>query len=122
MPTRYTPEKEIKKTIALDFDGVFNMYVGWAGEDNLYESRSGLEEFLIELHDMGYTSIYIMSCRCPVKISEWIKEKGLDKYIKKVTQDKIPADVYLDDRGINFNGNFQDALAAIRNFKPHWKV
>lgn len=53
--------------------------------------------------------------------SIWIKENRLDKYIKDVTNNKIPAFLYIDDRSINFNGNYEELICKINTFRPYWE-
>jgi hypothetical protein len=108
--------------LSMDFDGVMNTYVGYDGEDNLYEPREGLEAFLEKCKDLGFHTFYIHSARNPEKIKEWLVEHGFDGWFKKVSKEKLPADVYLDDRAVCFNGDFEDAYLEILCFKVHWDV
>ena len=41
-------------------------------------------------------------------------------YVDNVTGYKVPAVAYLDDRGINFDGDYEKALAELKDFKPYW--
>lgn len=113
--TEYLP------TICFDFDGVLNTYNGWKGEDELFEPREGLEDFLKSLKADGFKLI-IHSTRSSTHIADWLNKYRLSKYISLVTQTKPIATVYLDDRAIKFNGKFTDSLKEdLENFRAHWE-
>ena len=112
--------KEYKPNIVLDFDGVLNQYTGWKGENYLYKPRPGTKEFLEQLQQ-EYT-IIILSARSPTSILSWLEQYELDQYIHQVTNKKPPAQVYLDDRGLKFEGDYQETLEQIRTFKTHWEL
>ncbi|MBR1424541.1 hypothetical protein IJ579_03150 [bacterium] len=111
--------KKKKKDICVDFDGVLNKYTGWKGEDELFDIREGCEEFLQKLYE-SY-NITILTTRNPEKVQDWLKKYNVEKYIKQVTNKKVPAVLYVDDRGLQFNGNFNDTLNQIENFKTHYE-
>ena len=107
-----------KPTICIDFDGVLNNYKGFDG-DNLSTPRPGAREFL-ETLSKEY-SITIFSVRRYTKIIVWLTKYDLLQYVHNVTSYKIPAVAYVDDRGINFNGDYDKVLQELKTFKPHWK-
>lgn len=109
-----------KRTLAIDFDGVMNLYTGWKGEDELYQPRSGLADFLNTLRRDEWT-IIIYSTRDPEKIKEWLKAHKYEFLIDGISNKKPMATCYLDDRAVNFNGDWTDALAKLVNFKTHWE-
>lgn len=109
---------KFKKTIAVDFDGVLNDYKGY-DEKNLESPRKGCKEFLEEL-SKNYT-IIIFTSRNHTLVEIWLKEYHLDKYIKNVTNMKPPAVAYIDDRAINFNGDYSKVLDKLKDFKAHWE-
>ena len=106
-----------KPTVCLDFDGVFNTYNGYDG-DNLGKPRPGLKKFLQQL-SKDY-SITIFSVRRYSKIITWLEDYNLLDYVDNVTSYKVPAVAYVDDRGILFDGDYNKALAQIKDFKPYW--
>lgn len=106
-----------KPTVCLDFDGVFNTYNGYDG-DNLGKPRQGIKEFLEQL-SKEY-SITIFSVRRYSKIITWLEDYNLLDYVDNVTSYKLPAVAYVDDRGIRFDGDYNKALAQIKDFKPYW--
>ena len=111
-------------TIAVDFDGVLNTYRGWKGEEHLYDLRPGAVEFLEKLSNNYKVVIYTtraQSPECEKRIWDWLKEHDINQYIEKITADKIRAIVYIDDRAIQFNGDFDETLQNLSEFIPHWK-
>lgn len=122
--TEVQPLQELSKgdkilTICIDFDGVANVYKGYQGPNELFEPAEGIQEFLIELSKID-KDIVIFTARDKDKVGEWLFEHGLIQYISSVTNIKIPAIFYLDDRAIQFNGDFKEALEKIKDFKVHW--
>ena len=107
-----------KPTLCLDFDGIFNNYKGYDG-DNLGTPRQGIKEFL-ETLSQEY-SITIFSVRPYVKIIPWLEEYDLLTYVDNVTSYKPVALAYIDDRAIQFNGDYNKALAELKQFKPYWE-
>lgn len=107
--------------IVLDFNGVFDEYEGWNGIVQRYPKAEGIEEFLVEVRK-DFNTIIICTATMPIeKVEDWLREFRLDKYVDYVTNHKPPAQVYVDDRAVTHNGNFDETLENIRNFKPHWK-
>ena len=45
----------------------------------------------------------------------------MDKYFKDITSVKIPAYIYLDDRAIGFDGNYEKTIAESEKFQVYWK-
>lgn len=111
-----------KPTIAIDFDGVMNAYNGWKGDDELFEPRLGLREFLAELYS-DYR-IVVHSTRPKEKIEEWLIKHELGLLINRVTSYKPVAIAYIDDRSIRFEGNFKDTLSFIKSdkIKTFWEL
>jgi len=83
------------------------------------QSRS-LKLFLISLHQMGY-KVVIFTVIDTEAVWDWLRKFDLHVHIDDVTNSKPPAVAYIDDRAINFNGNYQDALNALKGFKSHWE-
>jgi hypothetical protein len=54
-------------------------------------------------------------------VRRWLKKHELTTYIHSVTNTKPIATIYLDDRGLQFTGDFKQALYDIANFTVHWK-
>tara|TARA_R110000824_G_scaffold83438_5_gene208961 strand:+ start:12006 stop:12353 length:348 start_codon:yes stop_codon:yes gene_type:complete len=106
------------KTTALDFDAVLNTYKGWEGPNVEYPPRAGVEDFLIELQ--RHRRIVIYSCRPIRNVRAWLKKHRLSKYIDRVETRKPLASEYVDDRAIQFRGDYRSTLEAILTFGPYW--
>lgn len=108
------------KTIMIDLDGVLNDYDGNYNENEIAPLREGAREFLEELAK-DY-EIEIFTVRNKKLTIEWLRNNNLLDLIKDVTNVKNPyASIFIDDRGINFSGNYKKTLSLIKEFKPHWK-
>ena len=103
----------------IDLDGVLNMYDGKYDENKLPEVRLGAKEFLKKLNK-NY-DLVLFTSRNNLQTTKWLIENQMDKYFKDVTSIKIPAYIYLDDRTIRFDGNYEKTIADIEKFKVHWK-
>lgn len=118
-----------KKTVLVDFDGVLNSYVnGWQGENKIPDDppNAGAIEWLKEL--VKHFEVYIFSTRCSSMVGReiialWLNRNGftyemMNKYKLKMTHEKVPAIVTIDDRAIQFNGTFP-TIQQIDEFKPY---
>jgi len=110
----------MKKKIFVDFDGVLNTYQGWNGEDELFQPREGSLGFLKTLSE-NY-DIYIFTTRDREKVYRWMIKHHFYQYIQDITNKKEPAYLYIDDRAITFNGDYNKIVKDIKKFKPHWKA
>lgn len=107
------------QSIAVDFDGVLNNYKGFDG-DNLGTPRPGAKEFLIELSKKYNVIIY--SARRYTKIIRWLNKYNMQQYVCNVTCYKPRKVVcFIDDRGLKFNGDYEETLKMINGFKPYWE-
>jgi len=112
--------KEKSITIALDFDGVIHSYKqGWTGDIPEDPPMEGVEDFMKSLVDKGWL-LKILSTRSAEHIETWLKFHKLDKYIKSIHNEKIPAKLYIDDRGYHFDGDFDKAEDFINNFEDRY--
>jgi len=109
-----------KKTILIDLDGVLNQYEKY-DENFIPPVRNGAREFLEQLSN-DETELYLFTSRNLLLTSKWLIENNLDKYFKDVTNVKIPAYLYIDDRCVCFNGNYKKTLNEIKSFKIYSKV
>lgn len=121
-------------TAAIDFDGVIHKYSkGWHdGECYDVPVRDSLQTIGRLMKEGGY-SIFIFSTRNPEQIKAWMEihckipcevippnqtfwnKKG----IIGITNTKLAAHVYVDDRAINFYGNWDETEDEIKNFKTY---
>ena len=109
----------MKKTILIDLDGVLNTYNGNYDEAYIPPIREGAFELIKDL-SKNY-KIVIFTTRNSLVASKWIIENRLDKYVKNVTNIKEPAYLIIDDRCINFNGDYKDLKYKIDNFCVWYK-
>lgn len=105
----------IKKTICVDFDGVLNEYNGYE-EGDPCEPLSGSKDFIKELRKKY--KVVILTSRPKEQVSDWLRNNGFPSM--KVTNRKIPAVAYIDDRAIQFNGSYIQTIYEAVNFKPYW--
>lgn len=105
----------IKKTICVDFDGVLNEYDGYE-EGDLGEPLTGSKEFIKELRKKY--KVVILTSRQKEQVIDWLNNNGFPSM--KVTNRKIPAVAYIDDRAIQFKGSYILTIHEALNFKPYW--
>ena len=109
----------IKKTILLDLDGVLNTYNGEYDNIHIPSIKQGAYEFIKELS--SEYKIVIFTTRNSLIASKWIIENKLDKYVENVTNIKEPAYLLIDDRCINFRGDYKELKETIKHFKVWYK-
>jgi len=109
-----------RKRIMIDLDGVLNNYKNF-DENSIPEIKEGAKEFLQNLYDCGEYELLLYTTRNKLLASKWLIKNNLEKYFKDITNIKEPAFIYLDDRAIQFNGNYYDAINQIKNFQVYWK-
>lgn len=107
-----------KQTVCVDFDGVLNTYTGWQGEKELFKPRPGAREFLEKL-SAKYT-VRIHTIRNAVPVRDWLKKHGMIDLVESIGSVKPHAIAYIDDRGVRFEGDYEDALRQVER-KPHWQ-
>ena len=110
---------KFKKTILFDLDGVLNTYDGKYDKNNIPPIKDGAYKLIKELSE-DY-KIVIFTTRNSLIASKWIIENGLDEYVENVTNVKEPAYLIIDDRCINFNGNYEELKSKIKDFEVWYK-
>lgn len=108
-----------KKTILVDLDGVLNTYTGTFNEKTIPPIKDGAFEFIKNL-SCDY-NIKIFTTRNSLLTSEWIINNGLRDFVDDVTNVKEPSFLIIDDRCINFNGNYEEIYKQIKNFNVWYK-
>ena len=117
--------------IAVDFDGVISFYDHWKGKGVFGAPVKGCQEALSYLKEQGHT-IIVYTCRLEIdKVQEYLLAHGVpfdyinynpDNYKQMLHPAKIVADVYIDDRGVCFQGQWdKEFVSQIVNFKPWGK-
>lgn len=118
----------LARTIAVDFDGVLHPYTdGWVGSVPADEPPiDGAHDFLRLLDEQGFRVVVFSTRADHVEgyqgIERWLSMHGLGKYVATITDKKVPAIAYVDDRGVTFRGNWTEVLNAIdrlANGGPH---
>lgn len=109
-----------KPTICLDFDGVIHSYErGWTGPEPLDGPVRGSREFVEELLRRGFR-VAIVSSRGHTGagrgfVRTWLRWHKFptigDDFDIHTT--KVPAILYVDDRGFRFNGSFGEILTML---------
>lgn len=134
------------KTFCFDFDGVIHTYSkGWH-DGTVYDYPvTGAFEAIKSLIDAGH-SVFILSTRRPAQIIEWLNRIHYDeaqfthsgikvpfkyrrvrfwekfwnkKGVVGVTNRKLPAVAYIDDRAVPFYGDFDALLPGLLEFKTY---
>lgn len=109
----------IKKTILFDLDGVLNTYDGKYDETYIPPIKEGAYELLKELSE-NY-KIIIFTTRNSLIASRWVTENGLEEFVENVTNVKLPAYLIIDDRCINFDGDYEKLKNKIEKFEVWYK-
>ena len=104
---------EMMRAICVDFDGVLNNYQ-YYDEDDLYDPYPGAKEFLEKLKESYY--VIIFTARDSGKVEEWLQKYGMP--YNEVTNIKQPAEAYVDDRAICFEGSYEAILNKLEDFEP----
>lgn len=116
-----------QKTMCVDFDGTIADYSqGFQGRGVFGAPLPGVQVVFNQLRQDGW-KIIIFTTRSEVsKLKDYFDQHGIifDEINSNSDQPadsnhgKPIADVYIDDRGITFNGNWVDMYPLIRDFKP----
>ncbi len=96
------------KKILIDLDGVLNEY----GKEKFNENY---------IPKIKVAELYLFTSRNLMLATKWLINNNLDKFFKDVTNVKLPSYLYIDDRTICFNGDYNKTLEEIKKFKVYWK-
>lgn len=107
--------------ILLDSDGTLTIGPP-SSTGKIAPIRTGTRKFLESLRKRGYEIIIHTAYQPLGAVREHYRSAGLLPLISAITNQKIPAKISLDDRGIQFRGNYEDALKQIDTFNPHWEI
>ena len=108
------------KTVCVDFNGVLDTYDGWHGDPYSTSMAAGADLFLKRLNDLGYQVFIHTSADVPGVVA-WLEEWHLMQYVQGVTNQKVPAFAYIDDRAICHRGDFMKTLKELQEFETHWE-
>lgn len=112
--------EQVRSTICLDFDGVIHSYKsGWCGagvipDEPVHGTRTAIERLRKSFR------VVVHSARCHSEegrkaIADWLAKH--DIVVDEICENKPPAMVYVDDRAVQFRGEWNDAIAAIHEFR-----
>ena len=110
----------MRKRICVDLNGVLDTYAGWQGRVTWHAPRPGAREFLAALRERGH-EVVVLTTRDPDRAAAWLARYGLDAFVAEVTDRKVPALAYVDDRAVPFRGDFAETLAALDRFRAFWE-
>lgn len=106
--------------VCVDLNGVLDAYTGWRGAEHWDEPRAGAAEFLRSLRARGYR-IVIHTTRWADDARAWLAAHDLLSLVDDVTDRKVAAHVFIDDRAICFRGDFDATLDEVDHFRAHWE-
>ena len=111
----------MSRTVVFDFDGVIHSYTsGWKGEDVIPDAPvPKIKEAIKQIREAGY-EVVVVSTRCATSkgmkaVKEYLANNEIA--VDRICKEKPPAIVYIDDRAICFDGNSDELLEKIENFK-----
>ena len=114
-----------KKRLSFDFDGVLHSYTsGWQGAAVIPDPPvPGMAAALHRLQAVGW-EISICSSRARslegiAAVEAWLLENGFPSGLV-VTSEKLPAELYIDDRALRFDGHVPVMLEAIDSWQGPW--
>jgi len=108
-------------TICIDFNGVIDTFAGWNGQVEDYPPAHNVEWFLEQVRKRFATVIILTATRPLSRVEDWFRKYELDHLIDYVTDTKVPAVCYVDDRAVLHTGDFYRTLVEIEFFRPHWE-
>jgi hypothetical protein len=116
------------KVICIDFDGVISSYTSWKGRYIYGKPIKGAAQYTTLLKDHGWTIIIHTTRLENEHIEIYLNENGIKyDYINHNPNQPMPsnmgkpyANIYLDDRGLNFNGDWEETFDKILEFKTYY--
>ena len=94
------------KTILIDLDGVLNQYRGDFNPNYIPEIKLGAREFIEQLSENFELKLF--TTRNKILTSKWLVENGLDEHIQDITSTKELCWLYIDDRCIQVDGDYDN--------------
>jgi hypothetical protein len=108
-------KEEKNRTIAIDFDGVIHKYSrGWQGLYNAYDVPNDYAIQSIKLLKKRGFKLVVFSSRDIETIKKWLVKYNLYEYFDEITNTKIPAKVYIDDKCYRFL-NWEQTMEELFN-------
>jgi len=126
------PDSKGRMVVCIDFDGVIHEYDGFKGPGVFNGPVAGAAEALRYLKDAGWVVI-IYTTRAEVElIADWLIEHNIlfdeinqhhETYNNPMNPGKPHADVYVDDKAVRFEGDWDDTLNQLvySEIRPWWE-
>lgn len=123
--TEHVPAKKI---IAVDFDNTLNYYEKWGDGTIIDNPIEGGIEALKMINEFGWR-IVIFTCRVNPAINgddvprqysmlrKWLDKYGLS-FVEIAMEGKPTAEIYVDDRGIKFEDNWNRIVSIVEAKSP----
>jgi len=118
------------KVIAIDFDGTIAEYKGFKGKGIFGKPIKGVNFVLNKLKNEGHTLV-INTTRLEIhQVGEYLEKHDIPyDYINHNPEDikrqlhpcKVDADIYIDDKALRFEGDWNKTLLEIREHKLWWR-
>lgn len=99
----------------IDLDGLLDNYSTY-DKNSIPEIKIGAVDFIERLDKTGKYELILFTTRSPKLATEWLIKNKIDKYFKDVTNVKYPAYIYLDDRAVQFRGDYKTTFDEIEKF------
>ena len=107
------------KKICIDFDGVLAQYRGWKGNHH-GKPALGVKRFLKRLVAANIDFVVLTTRDSKKAILKWFKKHNLPLPLN-ITNKKIKATAYVDDRAVYFDGSFTNLIKKLSKFEVYWK-
>ncbi len=112
-----------KKIICLDLDGVIYPNLVWMGShtikgDPVPQAKETIDKLKEEYKIIINSARFEDNTTIP-KVKEWLDTH--DIYYDEIAEKKPHADMYIDDKGIGFNGDWNKTIEDIRSFQQ-WQT
>jgi uncharacterized protein with von Willebrand factor type A (vWA) domain len=115
-----SPPADERLIACVDLNGVLDQYRGWQGEEHWDAPREGAADFLRALRARGYR-VVVHTTRWRDDAERWLREHQLFELVDEVTDRKVAAHVFIDDRAVCFRGDYDATLAEVDAFRAHWE-
>jgi len=110
-------QPQYQKTIAMDFDGVIATYTTGQHQE-IGTLIPGIKELIDQLRTEGW-AVVIYSARKTHEIEGWLDDNAVIH--DGISEDKPLAEIYVDDRALQFDGNVTNLQYQIANHRPWWQ-